>query len=125
MKYKSLIIGILFVFAGLISNAQSHNEQVTVEGSYRPQIKRAERLQKSPESPENKFDIPDYKAETKDFNYGYNIDVETMSAMTYKADYVANDKCRFPLGISNYGHACRRPSRILVCRKDGPSSQED
>ena len=95
MKYKSLIIGILLVFAGLISNAQSHNEQVTVEGSYRPQIKRAERLQKSPETPENKFDIPDYKAETKDFNYGYNIDVETMSAMTYKADYVANDKDNF------------------------------
>lgn len=47
MKIKSLIISVLLVFVGLVANAQQHNEQVTVEGSYRPQIKRSERLQKT------------------------------------------------------------------------------
>ena len=87
MKSKSLIISILFVFIGFLANAQSHNEQVTVEGSYRPQIKRSERLLKTPEMPENEFDIPNYKADARDFNYGYNMEVETMSAMSYKAEY--------------------------------------
>ena len=95
MKYRALILSILFVFAGVLANAQSHNEQVTVEGTYRPQIKRSERLQKTPETLENKFNIPDYKAEAKDFSYGYDMEVETMSAITYKADYVADDKENF------------------------------
>ena len=95
MKAKILIISILFVIIGFVANAQSHNEQVTVEGSYRPQIKRSERLVKSPEKPDNEFNIPDYKAETKEFSYGYNMEVETMSAMTYKAEYGVENKNNF------------------------------
>lgn len=95
MKTKSLIISILFVCLAFIANAQQHNEQITVEGSYRPQIKRSERLVKKPETPENKFNIPEYKAETKDFNYGYNMEFETMSAVSYKADYGVEEKSNF------------------------------
>lgn len=95
MKTKSLVISILFVCLAFIANAQQHNEQITVEGSYRPQIKRSERLVKMPETPENKFNIPEYKAETKDFNYGYNMEFETMSAVSYKADYGVEEKSNF------------------------------
>lgn len=95
MKNKSLILSILFVFIGFIANAQSHNEQVTVEGSYRPQIKRSERLVKTPETPDNEFNIPKYKADARDFNYGYNMEVETMSAISYKAEYGVEGKNNF------------------------------
>lgn len=95
MKNKSLIISILFVFIGIVAVAQQHNEQVTVEGSYRPQIKRSERLTKTPEAPVNEFNIPNYKAEAKDFNYSYNMDVEPMSAVPYKADYGVEGKNNF------------------------------
>jgi len=95
MKNKSLIIGALLVFVGFAANAQRHNEQVTVEGSYRPQIKRSERLMKMPETPENEFNIPNYKADARDFNYGYNMEVETMSAISYKADYGVEGKNNF------------------------------
>lgn len=95
MKNKSLIISIFFVVIGLLGNAQTHNEQVTVEGSYKPQIKRSERLVKTPEMPDNEFDIPKYKVEARDFNFGNSIEVETMSAMTYKADYGVESKNNF------------------------------
>ena len=95
MKNKSLIISILFVFIGFVAFAQQHNEQVTVEGSYRPQIKRSERLTKTPEAPANEFNIPNYKAEAKDFNYGYKMDIEPMSAVPYKADYGVEGKNNF------------------------------
>lgn len=95
MKNKSLLISILFVFVSVIANAQGHNEQVTVEGTYRPQIKRSERLQKTPETPVNEFNIPKYKAETRDFNYNYNMEVETMSAINYKAEYGVEEKSNF------------------------------
>ena len=95
MKVKLLIISILLVLVGFVANAQSHNEQVTVEGTYRPQIKRSERLQKTPEAPANEFNIPEYKAEAKDFDYGRNMDVEAMSAVAYKADYGVESKNNF------------------------------
>lgn len=95
MKTKSLIISIFFIVIGFVANAQSHNEQVTVEGSYKPQIKRSERLQKAPEMPDNEFNIPKYKVEARDFNFGNSIEVETMSAMTYKADYGIESKNNF------------------------------
>ena len=94
MKYKSLIISVIFVGIGIVAKAQ-HNEQVTVEGSYRPQIKRSERIQKMPETPENNFNIPNYKADARDFSYGYNMEVETMSAVAYKADYGVEGKNNF------------------------------
>lgn len=95
MKIKSLIISILFVCVAFVANAQQHNEQVTVEGSYRPQIKRSERLNKNPEMPKNDFNIPTYKAEAKDFSYGYNMELETMSALNYKAEYGVESKNNF------------------------------
>lgn len=95
MKNKSLIISILLVFVSMVANAQEHNEQVVVEGTYRPQIKRSERLQKTPETPVNEFNIPNYKAETRDFNYGYNMELETMSALNYRAEYGVEEKSNF------------------------------
>lgn len=95
MKNKSLIISILLVFVSMVANAQEHNEQVVVEGTYRPQIKRSERLQKTPEMPVNEFNIPNYKAETRDFNYGYNMELETMSALNYRAEYGVEEKSNF------------------------------
>lgn len=95
MKIKSFIISILFVCVAFVANAQQHNEQVTVEGSYRPQIKRSERLTKNPEMPKNDFNIPTYKAEAKDFSYGYNMELETMSALNYKAEYGVESKNNF------------------------------
>ena len=95
MRTKSLIISILFVVISFVGNAQTHNEQVTVEGSYRPQIKRSERLVKTPEILDNEFDIPQYKAEARDFTFGNNIEIETMSALTYKANYGVESKNNF------------------------------
>lgn len=95
MNNKSLILSILLVLTGIMAYGQGHNEQVTVEGSYRPQIKRSERLQKTPEVPVNEFNIPNYKVEPRDFIYGYNMEVETMSAMNYKVEYGVEEKSNF------------------------------
>lgn len=79
---KYLIVSAMIIMPA-VATAQEHNEQVTVEGSYRPQIKRSERLVKTPETPQNEFNIPNYKAQTKDFDFGFDMDVETMSALSY------------------------------------------
>lgn len=89
---KYLIVSIIAVLP-MAATAQEHNEQVTVEGSFRPQIKRSERIVKMPETPQNNFNIPNYKAQTKDFDFGFDMEVETMSAVPYvsSSDYYGKD----------------------------------
>lgn len=94
MRNKYLILSVLcllFFFA----NAQSHNEQVTVEGKYRPQIKRSERIVKNPAEPSNDFFLPNYSVEDRDFDFDYDLEVETLSAMQYKGQYGVEEKENF------------------------------
>lgn len=94
MRNKYLILSVLcllFFFA----NAQSHNEQVTVEGKYRPQIKRSERIVKNPAEPSNDFFLPNYSVEDRDFDFDYDLEVETLSAMQYKGHYGVEEKENF------------------------------
>lgn len=86
---NSLIVILLFLI-GISANAQSHNEQVTVEGTYAPQIQKSERITKTPDITENDFNIPNYEINTEDYIYNYNIDLEPVSPLTYtqKNDYV-------------------------------------
>ncbi|MBQ4548984.1 MAG: hypothetical protein IJA42_07360 [Bacteroidales bacterium] len=89
---NSLIVILLFLI-GISANAQSHNEQVTVEGTYAPQIQKSERITKTPDITENDFNIPNYEINTEDYIYNYNIDLEPVSPLTYtqKNDYVTTN----------------------------------
>ena len=56
MKNKTLIIGMLLALCGVSAKAQQ-NEEVTVEGTFRPQIRKSERIAVTPGSPNNNFGI--------------------------------------------------------------------
>lgn len=67
----------------LAGNAQSHNEEITVEGTYTPHIKKSERLQSTPSLLENAFIIPKYEVNTEDFFYNYKVELEPISPLQY------------------------------------------
>lgn len=67
----------------LEGNAQSHNEEITVEGTYTPHIKKSERLQSTPSLLENAFIIPKYEVNTEDFFYNYKVELEPISPLQY------------------------------------------
>lgn len=81
---RKYFITTIILLASVLSMAQSHNEEVTVEGSYTPHIKKSERLVKAPETPKQEFDIPHYEVNTEDFFYDYKIESEPISPMQYK-----------------------------------------
>lgn len=83
MKKTNIIITIVILFASTLLHAQSHNEEVTVEGSFTPHIKKSERIIMNPELPKHEFDIPDYQVNTKDFFYSYILDLEPISPVLY------------------------------------------
>lgn len=100
MRNKLLIFIVLLLTCSL-SMAQSHNEEVTIEGSYTPHIKKSERLVKTPEMPKREFDIPHYEVNTEDFFYNYKVESEPISPLQYKsndAEDITNNFIRFGLG---------------------------
>lgn len=83
MKKTNIIITLVILFANTLLHAQSHNEEVTVEGSFTPHIKKSERVMTNPELPKHEFNIPDYQVNTKDFFYSYILDLEPISPLLY------------------------------------------
>lgn len=88
MNKRNIVITLIFLFASTLLNAQSHNEEVTVEGSYTPHIKKSERLVKMPEMPKREFNIPNYEVSTEDFFYNYKVELEPISPLQYNYDKV-------------------------------------
>ena len=83
MRNKNFVVALIMLFASTLLNAQSHNENVTIEGSYTPQIKKSERLVKTPEMPKREFNIPNYEVNTEDFFYNYKVELEPISPLQY------------------------------------------
>ena len=75
MKTRNIFIAIIITIMSLAGNAQSHNEEITVEGTYTPHIKKSERLQSTPSLLENAFIIPKYEVNTEDFFYNYKVEL--------------------------------------------------
>ena len=83
MKKINFVITAFFILISSLLSAQSHNEEVTVEGKYTPQIQRSERLIKTPDMPKRDFSIPNYEINTEDFSYEYKADLEPISPLSY------------------------------------------
>ena len=83
MKNINFIITVFFILISSLLSAQSHNEEVTVEGTYTPQIRKSERLIKTPDIPKRDFNIPNYQINTEDFTYDHRTDLEPISPLSY------------------------------------------
>ena len=83
MKKINIFVVLTLLFTSTLLNAQSHNEEVTIEGSYIPKIQKSERLIKTPEMPKREFNTPDYKVSTQDFFYNYKVELEPISPLQY------------------------------------------
>ena len=101
MKRRNIVITLVFLFASTLLHAQSHNEEVTIEGSFTPNIMKSERMTLNPELPKHNFNIPDYHVVTKDFSYDYMLDLEPISPVLYNnvEDYdVTNNFVKVGIG---------------------------
>ena len=83
MKRIHFVIAAFLILICSSLNAQSHNEEVTVEGKYTPQIQNSERIAKTPDMPKRDFSIPNYEINTEDFTYKYKADLEPISPLSY------------------------------------------
>ena len=95
MKKINFVITAFFILISSLLSAQTHNEEVTVEGKYTPQIQKSERLIKTPDIPKRDFSIPNYEINTEDFSYDYKAELEPISPLGYTSSNDLNLRKNF------------------------------
>ncbi len=84
MRYMRLFFaGCMLMLSGLL--LAQHNEQVTVEGTYRPKVNKVDKIALTPEIPEASFSFPEPNVEAKDVEHKFDIDLEKLSPVGHSS----------------------------------------
>ena len=83
IRYSLCIIVAMF-FSAHASLAQ-HNEHITIEGTYRPQVNIVDKIKLSPDKPQQPITIPQMKIEILDVNADLKMETESLSPSVYTA----------------------------------------
>ena len=70
-----------------------HDEQVTVEGKYRPKVNKVNKLQLQPETPQPYYDFPSSEVNPKETTQKFALDLEKIAPTGYTSK---NDKLVTP-----------------------------
>ena len=68
-----------------ISAFAQHDEQVTVEGKYRPKVNKVNKLQLTPESPQPSYDFPSTEVNPMEAKQKFTLDLEKISPTAFAA----------------------------------------
>ena len=81
MKTKNIAFA-LALFMSVSAFAQ-HNEEVTIEGSYRPKVNKVDKILIQPEKPQQSFEMPSTEVEVLDIEYRFPLELEKFNALSY------------------------------------------
>ena len=62
-----------------------HNEEVTIEGTYRPRVNQVDKILMKPETPEQSFTLPEAKAKVNDIEHRFHLEMDKLSPLNYKS----------------------------------------
>ncbi len=80
MRNKSLYV-LSLALLGSLSLFGQHNEQVTIEGTYRPQVNKVNKLLLKPELPEPTFTMPGTEVHPMEIEQNFAIDLEKITPL--------------------------------------------
>ena len=91
MMKKYIVITLLALLA--LPILAQHDEQVTVEGKYRPKVNKVNKLQLQPETPQPSYDFPSTEVDPKEARQKFALDLEKIAPTAFAAK---NDKLVTP-----------------------------
>ena len=77
---------IIFVMAAILLSVSvfaQHNEEVTVEGTYRPKVHKVDKIRLMPEKPQPTFEMPSTEVNPKITDRKFDIELERLKAAPY------------------------------------------
>ena len=81
MKTKHIALAAALLFG--ISAFAQHNEEVTIEGTYRPKVNKVDKILMQPETPQQSFDMPSTEIHVMDIEHRFPLELEKLNAMAY------------------------------------------
>lgn len=79
------IIAILILALATLTAYSQHEEQVTVEGSYRPKVNRVTKIVLQPETPQPSYDFPSSEVIPKETTQRFALDLEKIAPTAFAA----------------------------------------
>lgn len=80
MKKLALLILALTFALGLFAQ---HNEEVTIEGSYRPKVNKVDKILIKAETPKQSFEMPSTEVKVLDIEHRFPLELDRVSALNY------------------------------------------
>lgn len=93
IKNIALVAALLLSFNAFAQ----HNEEVTIEGTYRPKVNKVDKIVLQPETPEQKFEMPSTETHLMDIDRRFPLDLEKLSAQSY-----SGKNARMPEATKNF-----------------------
>ena len=78
-KYIALAVSLILSLSGIAQ----HNEEVTIEGTYRPKVNKVDKILMQPEKPQQSFTMPGAVIQVLDIEHRFPLEIEKMSALSY------------------------------------------
>ena len=95
MNIKHIALGVsLFLSIGAIAQ---HNEEVTIEGTYRPKVNKVDKIVMQPETPQQQFEMPGTEIHLMDVDRRFPIALDKLSAQNYNGK-----NARMPESTKNF-----------------------
>ena len=77
------IILLFSAFAISIGLFAQHNEEVTIEGTYRPKVNKVNKILPQPETPKQSFEMPGTDVHVLDIEHRFPLELDKISALAY------------------------------------------
>lgn len=88
MRIKNILLVISFSLS--LSLFAQHNEEVTIEGTYRPKVNKVDKILMQPETPKQSFEMPNTEVQVLDIEHRFPLELDKLSALSYSRKNAQN-----------------------------------
>lgn len=99
IKYIALVAS-LFMSVGAFAQ---HNEEVTIEGAYRPKVNKVNKIVLRPETPEQSYTMPGSEVNVLDVERRFGLNIEKISPLAYNTKKGAGDNLAKNFLMAGFG----------------------
>lgn len=99
IKYIALVVSL---FLSVAAVAQ-HNEEVTIEGAYRPKVNKVDKIVLRPETPEQSYAMPSSEVSILDVERRFGLNIGKISPLTYYNKKGAGDNLAKNFLMAGFG----------------------
>jgi len=89
MKVKNLFLFSLLLLCGPLF--AQHNEEVTIEGTYRPKVNKVDKILMQTETPKPTYTLPGTDVDVLEIEHRFPLQLDKLSAMAYKGKSKQNE----------------------------------